>query len=137
MMAMGIITGSPFATLYPNHDQASSGERYESILYILDVIVNLAIAVRERPVQRYHVVLLGNPVRHRHGRMYAQRLAHDEVEIRQGVQLVHRRRVGADSEELRAQFALDVRGLGQREEAPHGRAARGLVAGDDEAGCQR
>ena len=67
-----------------------------------------------------------------HGRVHAERLAHDAVEVRQLVELVHARRVRVEREELRAQLRMHGGRLRQREQAPCRRGARRLVARDEE-----
>ena len=82
--------------------------------------------------ERDHGVVDGHAARRRHGRVQAERLAHDAVEERERVQFFHRGHVGVDGEELLAELCLDLRLLAEGVEAPGRRCACGLVAGDEE-----
>ena len=100
--------------------------------YSLDAVLHHPEPVDERLSDGNDVVLLSDAHRTWHRRVHAKRLPHDRVQVRERVQLVHRRVVRRDGEELLAEPLLDVRGLRKCEETPGGRVGRRLVASDQE-----
>ena len=100
--------------------------------YVLNVIVDFALAVCERLVERDEVVFRGHTRGHRHGGMVPKSFFHDHVEVWEGLELVHSGVLGCYRKELITQLALHVWVLCEGEEAPHGSRARGFVPSDNE-----
>jgi hypothetical protein len=77
-----------------------------------------AFAVRDRGAKGKYVIFHGNPDCAWDRRMQAQSLAHDHIEVRKGVELVHCWVICVDSKEFVPKFGLHPQILRQREESP-------------------
>ena len=99
-----------------------------------DLSEHVPMLVRERRGEREDVVRHRDAARDRDGGVQAESFAHDEVEVRERVEVIHRGRVGWDRQELLAELLLYFWRLAERVEAPRRRRARCLVACDEEGG---
>ena len=86
------------------------------------------ITAHERLGEWYDVGLSGHADGAVHGREQPERFAHDGVEVLEGVEIIHRRRVVRERPEFFAQFSLDFRVRGESEERPCGRGRGRFVA---------
>ncbi len=76
------------------------------------------IAAHERFREWDDIGLRGRPEGAVHGSVQPQRFADDGVEVMEGVEIVHRRRVVRERPEFLAQFGLDFGVAGESEESP-------------------
>ena len=95
---------------------------------------HVPVFVRERRREREDIVMHCDATCNRHGRVQAESFAHNEVEVRERVQVFHRRRVSRYGEELLTELLLHLGVLAQREETPTRRCARRLVTRNEESG---
>lgn len=94
----------------------------------LDVVVHLPVHIGVGFIEWDDVILHRDSDGVRDGRVHAQGLANDGVEVRQRHELVHRRVLGRHAPELLAQLLLHVRRLAEREETPRCAVASRLVS---------
>ena len=128
---MGMLTIVPLSILtYPMSvlHRLSRGNKKHP----LDTFMRLTAHIYDGHGQRDDFIMHGDTGQARDGRMHAQSFLDDHVEVRQGVERVHVRRVRVYCKQLLAQLALHRRGLCEREETPGRPIARGLVPSDEE-----
>ena len=99
----------------------------------LYVVAYVSLRVDVRPVEWDDVVLVGDPNRCGDRRVHAQGFADDGLQIRERVELVHRRVLCRRLEELLAEAILHTGVLGERKEAPCGRGRRCLMSCDEKS----
>jgi len=97
-------------------------------IYSLNLVVEDSIAAHERLGEWYDVGLSGHSEGGVQGRVQPEPFADDGVEVLEGVEVVHRRRVVRERPEFFAQFGLDFRVTGETEERPCGRRRDRFVA---------
>lgn len=102
-----------------------------------DMVAYIPPRIDVRPLKGDDVVLRRDADRAGHGRVHAQRLADDRLEVRQRVELVHRRVLRRHAPQLLAQPRLHVRRLRERIERPGRPRRRRFVPGDEEPGGVR
>lgn len=86
------------------------------------------IAAHERLGEWDDVVLCRRSDGAVHGGVQPERFADNGVEVLEGVEIVHRRRVVWERAEFLAQFGLDLGVAGESEESPCGRSRGRFVA---------
>lgn len=133
MDRIGIRIGVPSDTLPPQLGQHTAPQATESLGSLPNRVVGLAVNVCERAAHRYDVVLRRHTHGGRDGRMQAECLANDHVEIGQSDKFVHGRAFSSDGENFVAQLLLYARGLRECEQAPSRRSAGRLVSGSQKA----
>lgn len=74
-----------------------------------DLLPTLTVPVDEGHLDGYYIVFHRDTHGDRHSRMYAQSLPGHRIEIRQGVEFVHRCCVSRDAKQLVAELLLDLR----------------------------
>ena len=87
-----------------------------------------------RPRQRNHIIPRRHARRPRYGRVEAQHLLDEHVEVRQRVELVEAGSVRIQSAQVMAQARLYCEVLGELVNGPCGRGRSRLVSGDEEGG---
>ena len=117
MIEIGMITVSPFEILYIRHSLALSPSS-QPTSYSLNLVVEDPIAAYERLREWDDVGLCGRSDGAVHSRVQPERFADNGVEVVEGVEIVHRRRVVRERPEFLAQFSLDLGLAGEREESP-------------------
>ena len=87
-------------------------------MYSLNLVVEDPVAAHERLGEWYDVGLSGHSDGAVHNRVQPERFADDGVEVLEGVEVVHRRRVVRERPEFFAQFGLDFGVTAESEERP-------------------
>lgn len=93
-------------------------------MHLLDGVDHLAVLIPHRLAQRQYIIMDSHAHGTGHRCVYAQRFAHNGVEVGQCVQLVHRRILGVDCEKFFPEFLLCLEVLGQRIQCPCSRGTR-------------
>ena len=136
MNEIGRITVSPFPILLVPYISLSSSHTH-TYIYALDLVMEDTIAPHERFREWDDIGLRGLSDGTVDGRVQPERLTDDGVEVLEGVEVVHRRRVVRERPEFLAELGLDPGIPGEGVERPCGRGRGRFVALTRISGMER